>query len=954
LWYVSKADHTHRIPRTIGGVAANANDVLSWDGLKWKPNAGALTLESLTINGLTPSTLIYSNASKQITSLANSGAVSFLRNDGAGALSWVTTVPPSAHNVLDSTYHGDVLTGSITRGDVLYGNATPKIARLALGGITGSVLTRDATDVLWSAGALSFGGAYTLTISGNSSINGTAIVGTPGTLTVATTNSATDPHTHALTSSSNPGAAASLLASDASGYLRLVAAGINHAATAGSQLDIQQSASGATLGSELITNGGFDTGDFTGWTAGANWSVVSNAAYHTPGSTAALSQNISVTNGAYYYITITKTGTGTFTVTLGSDTVTWWAFGSGVTNVYGVRYSGSTGTAAFTITPASAFDGTVDSISVKRVTTAMTPMAIQRAASGAAIGDVRLYDNSIGYGVNTLTYGQAVSHASTFAFGHSTMENVLMSDRVVALGVNVMRRLAGARWSVGIGYSAFGVGLGGSILNCVAIGDSSAYNSNNASYNTSIGAFSLYTNVAGSYITAIGYQAALNQTSATTANQFVTAVGAACLYNSTSGTFNTAIGVNAGYGITTGSQNTVAGYDSGNTTNKSYTALYGMYSGRSVGNSSVCVGYHAGSYETGSSVLFIDAVDRTNEAGGRIKALIYGGFASAPASQQLTVNGVLQAQIQSALTNTVQNLAILDHQTTGTPAAGFGGSLIFQLQSSTTVEQSAAILSAEWLVATHASRTARIKINPYDTAVRDGIWIDSDGSRALIGIGGTTPTARLHLPAGGTAANTAPLKFTTQVSALTNVEQGTMELVGNSLQFTQLAKRRGIVMSRDTRTSDFQLVSSASESAAIITIEHGAGYLEVGKTERIELWGTVQKDVGTPTNTLTIRVKYAGVTIHTIVSSNAAIAANTDIQVVVITTLRSTGATGTLQINSIVRIAGDVITPAAPTLATVNTTSAQNTTITAQFTNSSATNNLVIHQGYVLCVEPNK
>ncbi len=45
---------------------------------------------------------------------------------------------------------------------------------------------------------------------------------TPGTLTVSSTNSATGSHTHAITSSANPGVAASLLASDASGYLTLV------------------------------------------------------------------------------------------------------------------------------------------------------------------------------------------------------------------------------------------------------------------------------------------------------------------------------------------------------------------------------------------------------------------------------------------------------------------------------------------------------------------------------------------------------------------------------------------------------------------------------------------------------------------------------------------------------------------------------------------------------------
>ena len=49
---------------------------------------------------------------------------------------------------------------------------------------------------------------------------------TPGSLTVSTTNSSSGSHTHAITSSANPGAAASILASDASGYLRLVRLGL--------------------------------------------------------------------------------------------------------------------------------------------------------------------------------------------------------------------------------------------------------------------------------------------------------------------------------------------------------------------------------------------------------------------------------------------------------------------------------------------------------------------------------------------------------------------------------------------------------------------------------------------------------------------------------------------------------------------------------------------------------
>jgi hypothetical protein len=40
--------------------------------------------------------------------------------------------PPAAHNLLDSTVHGDVLTDTVTDGDVIIGNATPKWSSLAI------------------------------------------------------------------------------------------------------------------------------------------------------------------------------------------------------------------------------------------------------------------------------------------------------------------------------------------------------------------------------------------------------------------------------------------------------------------------------------------------------------------------------------------------------------------------------------------------------------------------------------------------------------------------------------------------------------------------------------------------------------------------------------------------------------------------------------------------------
>ncbi len=81
-----------------------------------------------------------------------SGAISQWTNDasyttlaavaGVGYLTGVT-----AHNLLSAT-HGDTVADSVVRGDLLYGNSTPKWARLAKPSVL-SGLSHDGTDVSW-------------------------------------------------------------------------------------------------------------------------------------------------------------------------------------------------------------------------------------------------------------------------------------------------------------------------------------------------------------------------------------------------------------------------------------------------------------------------------------------------------------------------------------------------------------------------------------------------------------------------------------------------------------------------------------------------------------------------------------------------------------------------------------------------------------------------------------
>ena len=122
----------------------------------------------------------------------------------------------------------NAIAGSITGNAGTVTNAT---LTTALTVNTGTVtLTGNAanTSVLTiGAGAVSISGSntgdQTITLTGAVTGTGTGsfatTIATPGTLTVSSANSTATAHTHAITSSSAPGAAASILATDASGII---------------------------------------------------------------------------------------------------------------------------------------------------------------------------------------------------------------------------------------------------------------------------------------------------------------------------------------------------------------------------------------------------------------------------------------------------------------------------------------------------------------------------------------------------------------------------------------------------------------------------------------------------------------------------------------------------------------------------------------------------------------
>jgi len=115
---------------TISGDATISQDYSS---------SGSPTFAGLTVSGATVS---LRGVSYTWPAAAASGV---LVSNGSGVLSWgsVTNV------LLDGANHTDTLAASVTRGDIIVGNSTPKWSELAIG-TASKVLRSDGTDVGWA------------------------------------------------------------------------------------------------------------------------------------------------------------------------------------------------------------------------------------------------------------------------------------------------------------------------------------------------------------------------------------------------------------------------------------------------------------------------------------------------------------------------------------------------------------------------------------------------------------------------------------------------------------------------------------------------------------------------------------------------------------------------------------------------------------------------------------
>lgn len=270
------------------------------------------------------------------------------------------------------------------------------------------------------------------------------------------------------------------------------------------------------------------------------------------------------------------------------------------------------------------------------------------------------------------------------------------------------------------------------------------------------------------------------------------------------------------------------------------------------------------------------------------------------------------------------------------------GELQTRLLSSTSVNREVGRVYGAYVVSTDATRQGRLVLAATDyNANREGLRIEADGTNARVGVAGQAPTARLHLPAGAAGANLAPFKLTTG-PLQTTAEAGAVEFATPTFYGTPVTTRRALGLSSDSVTSDTTVANSVAETT-LFTGTVAANELSAGKVLRCRVYGRMSALV---TDTVTLRFKVGGTTFLTIVSTAAAITGQ-EWSAEFVITCRTTGAAGTL-ISQVWAIINNSIQSAADSgTHTVDTTAAENVTVTAQWSAASASDTITLQQGYL-------
>ena len=261
------------------------------------------------------------------------------------------------------------------------------------------------------------------------------------------------------------------------------------------------------------------------------------------------------------------------------------------------------------------------------------------------------------------------------------------------------------------------------------------------------------------------------------------AFGNLALRSLTTGQLNSALGVSALALLTTGVRDTAVGnlaLTNATTANDNTAIGYSALLNISTTPANVGIGYQAGRYQadgstalaTASSSVYIGASARGFSDADNFSVVIGSAAIGLGANTTVlgTINQTTAATIYGAgthsLTDATTNAAVTVESLiknvtgAGVGAAGLGPRLVFGAESSTTADTTQADITATWTDSTHATRKSRLALSAYDTAAREGLRLEADGSVARLGFFGATAVVK-------------PTALTTQLTTLTYTAPGT-------------------------------------------------------------------------------------------------------------------------------------------------------------------------------------
>lgn len=198
----------------------------------------------------------------------------------------------------------------------------------------------------------------------------------------------------------------------------------------------------------------------SGWTVGAGWTgtTIPPGFTHTSGSGVdSLRLPITSTVNNVYQVSVRTTGrtTGTFSFSFGGETFTSGT-GANATNTF---YPKAENTKGFIFNPSNTYNGTVDSVSIRRVLPSAAVLNVT-AQTGAGVAYQQMHasksSTSLFWGTSSGRYTTSTSaNGNSVGFGPSSLQYLSGGTGETAVGVSALPDL-----SLGINNTAVGFGAG--------------------------------------------------------------------------------------------------------------------------------------------------------------------------------------------------------------------------------------------------------------------------------------------------------------------------------------------------------------------------------------------------------------------------------------------------------------------------------------------------------------